>query len=58
MDSNKNKNLIYETNLTDIGFAKSTRTMIWYPAFNFRFENIQRFKGFYVFRKHIRQICS
>ena len=41
MDSNKNENLIYETNLTDVGFANSTRTIIWCPVFNFRFENIQ-----------------
>ena len=41
VDSNKNKNLIYETNLTNVGFANSTRTMIWCAIFDFRFENIQ-----------------
>ena len=42
VDSNENKNLIYETNLTDVGFANSARTMIWCPVVDFRFELIQR----------------
>ena len=33
VDSTQNKNLTNETNLTDIGFANSARTMIWYPVF-------------------------
>ena len=37
VDSDKNKNLIYETSLTNVGFANSERTRIW---FDFRFENI------------------
>ena len=37
----KTKTLIYETNLTNVGFANSARTMIWCPVFGFRFENIQ-----------------
>ena len=41
VDSNKNKNLIFETNLTDVGFENSARTMIWCPVFNTRFKNIQ-----------------
>ena len=41
VDSNKNKNLIYEINLTVAGFANSARTMIWCSELNFRFENIQ-----------------
>ena len=41
VDSNKNKNLIYETNLTNADFANSARAMIWCPAFDFRFENIR-----------------
>ena len=36
----KKKNLIYETNLTDIGFANSARKMILCPAFNFRLAKI------------------
>ena len=43
VDSNKTKSLIYETSLIDL--TNSARTMIWCPVFNFRFENIQRFKG-------------
>ena len=43
VDSNKSKSLIYETSLIDL--TNSARTMIWCPVFNFRFENIQRFKG-------------
>ena len=41
VDLNKNKNLIYETNLTDVSFANSARALIWCPVFDFRFENIQ-----------------
>ena len=41
VDSNRNKTLIYETNLTDAVFANSTRIVIWFPIFNFRFEKIQ-----------------
>ena len=32
MDSNKNKKLIFETNLTDVGFANSARKMIRSPV--------------------------
>ena len=39
--SNKNKNLICETKLTDVGFANLAWTMICCPALDFRFENIQ-----------------
>ena len=35
--SNKNKNLIYEINLINVGFANSARTMIWCPVFDFIF---------------------
>ena len=45
VDSTKNKNLIYKVNLADVGFANTTRTMIWCPVFDFRFENIERFRG-------------
>ena len=31
VDSNKNKNLIYETNLSDVGFVNLARTVIWCP---------------------------
>ena len=41
VSSNKNKNLIYETNLIDAGFKNSARTMIWCSAFDLRFENTQ-----------------
>ena len=41
MDSNKNRNLIYKTKLTNVGFANSARAKIWFPVFDFRFENIQ-----------------
>ena len=44
VDLNKNKDLIYKTNLTDVSFTYSARAMIWCPVFNFRFENIQRFR--------------
>ena len=32
MDSNKNKKLIFETNLTEVGFANSVRKMIRCPV--------------------------
>ena len=44
VDLNKNKDLIYKTNLIDVSFTYSARAMIWCPVFNFRFENIQRFR--------------
>ena len=40
VDSNKNKNLIYQNSLTNAGFVNSARTMIWCPVVDFRFENI------------------
>ena len=56
MDSNKNRNLIYKTKLTNVGFANSARAKIWFPVFDFRFENIQWFRGLYIDRDHIPQI--
>ena len=44
VDLNKNKDLIYKTNLTDVSFTYSARAMICCPVFYFRFENIQRFR--------------
>ena len=32
MDSNKNKKLIFETNLTEVGFANSVRKIIRCPV--------------------------
>ena len=58
MDSNKNRNLIYKTKLTNVGFANSARTKIWCPVFDFRFENIQWFRGLYIDRDHIPQISA
>ena len=48
-------NLIYKTNLADVGFANSPRTMIWCPLFDFGFKNIERFRGLYILRGHIPQ---
>ena len=58
VDSNKNKNLIYETNLTDVDFANSALTIIWCPVFDFKFENIQRFRKRCDHRNHIPPFCS
>ena len=55
VNSNKKKHLIYENNLTNVD---SAQTMIWCPAFDFRFENIQWFRGLYIHRDHIPQFCS
>ena len=46
VDLNKNKDLIYKTNLIDVSFTftYSAGAMIWCPVFNFRFENIQGFR--------------
>ena len=46
VDLNKNKDLIYKTNLIDVSFTftYSAGAMIWRPVFNFRFENIQQFR--------------
>ena len=56
VDSNKNKNFICKTNLTDKGFANSARAMIWCSVSNFRSENIQGFRGLYILN-HIPQFC-
>ena len=56
--STKTKNLIYKTNLADVGFSNSARTMIWCPVFEFRFENIERFRGLHILRNHIPKFCS
>ena len=55
---NKNKNLIYKANLADVGFANTARTMISCPVFDFTFENIERFRGLYILRDRIPQLCS
>ena len=41
VESNKINKLIYKTNLTNVGFVDSARTMIWCTGFDFRFETIQ-----------------
>ena len=50
--------IIYKANLSDVGFANTALTMIWCPVFDFRFENIERFRGLYILRDHIPQFCS
>ena len=44
VDSNKNKNLICETNLTNVGFANSAPTMIWCAVFDFKLVLVFDFK--------------
>ena len=41
--------------MVDVGFANSTRAMIWCPVFDFRFENTDRFRGLYILRDDIPQ---
>ena len=46
VDSNKSKNSIYETNLTNVGFANLARTMIWCPVLILDLKSFSDSEGF------------